>query len=83
MIVLNTHGTEGLVNLVIKCGTCNEAVNVNIAKDDLMMTVLLKCNKCGRRLVKWFVDDGKPETVTEGLDIAFWEWNSGKAGQDV
>lgn len=68
---------------MIKCGKCDEVVDFDISNDGLMVTVLLKCNKCGRRLVKWFVDDGKPETVTEGLDIAFQEWNSGKAGHDV
>lgn len=65
------------------CQKCGEKANIIIDGDGFMVTVLIRCKKCGRRLVKWFVEDGKPETVSEGVAIAIQEWNSGKGDSDV
>lgn len=65
------------------CQKCGEKANIIIDGDGFMVTVLIRCKKCGRRLVKWFVEDGKPETVREGVAIAIQEWNSEKGDSDV
>lgn len=86
MIVLKMYGIEGLVIQVIKmepCKKCGEKANVIIDGDGFMVTVLIRCKKCGRRLVKWFIEDGKPESVNQGVAIAVQEWNSGKVDSNV
>ena len=65
------------------CQKCGEKASVIIDGDGFMVTVLISCRKCGRRLVKWFIEDGKQETTQNGVANAIQEWNSGKAGHDV
>ena len=65
------------------CQKCGEKANVIIDGDGFMVTVLIRCKKCGNRLVKWFIEDREPETTQKGVAMAIQEWNSGKAGHDV
>lgn len=86
MIALNTPGTEGMVNLMTRvkpCPVCGEKASVIIDGDGFMVTVLISCRKCRRRLVKWFVEDGKKETTLNGVTNAIQEWNSGKGADNV